>query len=487
MATPSALGHSRHDSGFVAQPPRAEATLVLADLLRERAAIEPIRTAVPQLWNLLEAEIARVSAAAADEKTAATLSSLASGLSRAVPAFINGRRETDPHSLMSQQPMPKRRVKIPVPAEQYPDFNFVGRLLGPRGTTLKSLERDTGCKIMIRGKGSIRKDKEPEVRGKPGWEHVFNEALHVVIEVGDAVDDSAATVALEHAKAAVNVLLVPVPEEKDGLKRTQLRTLAIMNGTYRGGGNPSRSIDGGLIPSLLSSPTHPVNYGIDPPNTPLYLGESMGGSAIGSGVSLSSASARVGPSVSHQLLPTFDTPSHDEQPSMFRSLSQQYNRYNFGFDRKPLRSAPGPQSPSSGGTSPKAEAELRNSQVSSLSAKMKQCNVDEFGSSSVGDDSPESSHSSEDSDPSGHGPGNLKVSSMSPGGRSETLVGAGGFLGNEFYNGAFSNVCSSGAAWDGSIHHRASSGLYSFSPVPSPQVLTSSTTSVTSIERQDNY
>jgi len=39
---------------------------------------------------------------------------------------------------------------------QYVQFNFVGRILGPRGMTAKQLEVDTGCKIMVRGKGSMR-------------------------------------------------------------------------------------------------------------------------------------------------------------------------------------------------------------------------------------------------------------------------------------------------------------------------------------------
>jgi len=35
-------------------------------------------------------------------------------------------------------------------------YNFVGRILGPRGLTVKQLELDTGCKVMVRGKGSMR-------------------------------------------------------------------------------------------------------------------------------------------------------------------------------------------------------------------------------------------------------------------------------------------------------------------------------------------
>ena len=39
-------------------------------------------------------------------------------------------------------------------------FNFVGRILGPRGMTTKQLEQETGCKIMVRGKGSMRDKKK---------------------------------------------------------------------------------------------------------------------------------------------------------------------------------------------------------------------------------------------------------------------------------------------------------------------------------------
>lgn len=154
----------------------------------------------------------------------------------------------------------RKRIRLKVPAERYPEYNFVGRLLGPRGATLKKLERETGCKIMIRGRGSIRKDKEADVRGKPGWEHVFNEHLHVVIEVSDAPDEVYAMRALNRAKEQVELLLVPVPEEKDTLKRQQLRDLAILNGTYR-------SSDSAPPPGASAPPPalyHP-HYAMPPP------------------------------------------------------------------------------------------------------------------------------------------------------------------------------------------------------------------------------
>lgn len=39
-------------------------------------------------------------------------------------------------------------------------FNFVGKLLGPRGNSMKRLQEETGAKMSILGKGSMRdKDK----------------------------------------------------------------------------------------------------------------------------------------------------------------------------------------------------------------------------------------------------------------------------------------------------------------------------------------
>lgn len=46
-------------------------------------------------------------------------------------------------------------------------FNFVGRILGPRGMTAKQLEQETGCKIMVRGKGSMRDKKKVSSQSLP--------------------------------------------------------------------------------------------------------------------------------------------------------------------------------------------------------------------------------------------------------------------------------------------------------------------------------
>lgn len=122
--------------------------------------------------------------------------------------------------------------KLTIPVKEHPEFNFVGRLLGPRGMTAKQLEIETGCKILIRGRGSMRdKNKEEQMRGKAKWEHL-NEDLHVLITVEDS--KNRATIKLKHAAEQVKKLLVPSPENEDELKKRQLMELALLNGTYRG-------------------------------------------------------------------------------------------------------------------------------------------------------------------------------------------------------------------------------------------------------------
>jgi len=132
--------------------------------------------------------------------------------------------------------------KVYVPVKEHPDFNFVGRILGPRGMTAKQLEQETCCRIMVRGKGSMRdKNKEDQNRGKPNWEHL-NDELHVLITVEDT--ENRAKVKLQRATEEVKKLLVPSVgnDGEDELKKRQLMELAIINGTYR-----DSSSRGGLV------------------------------------------------------------------------------------------------------------------------------------------------------------------------------------------------------------------------------------------------
>jgi len=117
----------------------------------------------------------------------------------------------------------KKMRKIRIPYDKYPDYNFIGLIIGPRGNTQKRMERETGCKIAIRGRGSV-KDGKGRRDGKltPGED----EPLHVLI-VGDT------DIAVEKASKMVSDLLVPIEEGKNEHKRQQLRELAEINGTLR--------------------------------------------------------------------------------------------------------------------------------------------------------------------------------------------------------------------------------------------------------------
>jgi len=79
----------------------------------------------------------------------------------------------------------KLSEKIVLPVNENPRFNFVGKIIGPKGSTMKALQSITKTRILILGKGSTR-DREQEeqfaLSDDPKHEH-FKEPLHVVINV----------------------------------------------------------------------------------------------------------------------------------------------------------------------------------------------------------------------------------------------------------------------------------------------------------------
>ncbi|XP_004302513.1 PREDICTED: KH domain-containing protein At3g08620 [Fragaria vesca subsp. vesca] len=125
----------------------------------------------------------------------------------------------------------KRILRLEIPVDTYPNFNFVGRLLGPRGNSLKRVEATTGCRVYIRGKGSIKDpDKEDKLRGRPGYEHL-SEPLHILIEAD--LPASVVDIRLRQAQEIIEELLKPVDESQDYIKRQQLRELALINSNFR--------------------------------------------------------------------------------------------------------------------------------------------------------------------------------------------------------------------------------------------------------------
>jgi len=52
-------------------------------------------------------------------------------------------------------------------------YNFVGRILGPRGLSAKQFEAETGCKLIVRGRGSFRDKRKVRFRFKKKYEKYF--------------------------------------------------------------------------------------------------------------------------------------------------------------------------------------------------------------------------------------------------------------------------------------------------------------------------
>jgi len=131
----------------------------------------------------------------------------------------------------SINPVIKTVLRMDVPADKFPHFNFVGRLLGPRGNSLKRVEATTGCRVYIRGRGSVKDSaKEEKLKDKPGYEHL-NEPLHVLIEA--ELPSNIIDARMKQAFEIIDDLLKPVDESHDFFKKQQLRELAMLNGTLR--------------------------------------------------------------------------------------------------------------------------------------------------------------------------------------------------------------------------------------------------------------
>ena len=106
-----------------------------------------------------------------------------------------------------------RTVKIRVPTELNPGFNYMGLLLGPRGETLKRMESESGARLKIRGRETLRAGQQPK-----GPED--EEPLHVTIT---ASSDQQADIATR----LVNELLFD-DKKAMAIKQAQLEEIALV-------------------------------------------------------------------------------------------------------------------------------------------------------------------------------------------------------------------------------------------------------------------
>ncbi|KAH1063039.1 hypothetical protein J1N35_028026 [Gossypium stocksii] len=258
--------HSPHLSGLrsVAAAAASSAALLdqekyLSELLAERQKLSPFMPVLPNTYRLLNQEILRVTTLLGNASVLGQ-----SGLEQASPLasagiFSNGGADMNGWTSRFQSEMSglvrsssaqnwvgsqgscsglivKRTIRVDIPVDSYPNYNFVGRLLGPRGNSLKRVEANTECRVLIRGRGSIKDPtREEMMRGKPGYEHL-NEPLHILVEAELPVEIVDAR--LMQAREILEDLLKPVDESQDFYKKQQLRELAMLNGTLREEGSP---------------------------------------------------------------------------------------------------------------------------------------------------------------------------------------------------------------------------------------------------------
>ncbi|XP_021740802.1 KH domain-containing protein At5g56140-like isoform X1 [Chenopodium quinoa] len=258
--SPSTTPHSPHIAGLrSASSTLADQEKYLSELLAERQKIGPFLPVLPYCYRLLNQEILRVTTLLGN---ASILDQ--SGLEHARPLpsggiYSNGGADMNGWASPFQSEMSgllhqssaqnwlgshgnssglivKRTIRVDIPVDNYPNqYNFVGRLLGPRGNSLKRVEATTDCRVLIRGRGSIKDPaKEDMMRGKPGYEHL-NEPLHILVEAELPVEIIDAR--LMQAREILEDLLKPVDESQDFFKKQQLRELAMLNGTLREDGS----------------------------------------------------------------------------------------------------------------------------------------------------------------------------------------------------------------------------------------------------------
>ncbi|CAH8311344.1 unnamed protein product [Eruca vesicaria subsp. sativa] len=261
--------------GFRASPnpspcPPSDRERYLAELLQERQKLAPFSHLMPHCCRLLNQEIRRVSSFSEVDRYENGSPFRSPGLPP-----TNGKLDFDGWSMMQAEenfhlqraspfrsPAPvgwagmpglntphivKKCIRLDVPVDKFPSYNFVGRILGPRGNSLKRVELATHCRVFIRGRGSVKDTvKEENLKGKPGYEHL-SEPLHLLIEA--ELPEDIINSQLEHAVHFLESLLKPMDESVDHYKREQLKELAALNGTLREK-SPSPSLSPCLSPSM---------------------------------------------------------------------------------------------------------------------------------------------------------------------------------------------------------------------------------------------
>ncbi|KAF7458065.1 putative transcription or splicing factor-like protein [Cryptosporidium felis] len=114
----------------------------------------------------------------------------------------------------------KKTKKLIIPLDKYPDYNFMGLIIGPRGYNHRRLEAESGTSISIRGKGTTKEGKK--------CDHQTEEELAMPMHIHITAESQ---YKLEKAINMIQPLLDPFHPLHEEYKRDGLQQLAIINGT----------------------------------------------------------------------------------------------------------------------------------------------------------------------------------------------------------------------------------------------------------------
>ena len=96
---------------------------------------------------------------------------------------------------------PKKQKKVYIPYPDNPSINFIGLIIGPSGTTQQKLEKESKCRISVRGVGAQNRSK---IYNREEWD---DDPLYVLV-TADNDDD------LEKGCAMIQAILNQSEEAK---------------------------------------------------------------------------------------------------------------------------------------------------------------------------------------------------------------------------------------------------------------------------------
>ena len=115
----------------------------------------------------------------------------------------------------------KLTQKVFVPVKQYSKFNFTGKILGPKGNSLRRLQEETQCKITIKGRNSMRdKTKEEELRNSddPRHSHLNKDTF---LEISTVATPAECYARVAYALAEIRKYIIP--DKNDEISMEQMR------------------------------------------------------------------------------------------------------------------------------------------------------------------------------------------------------------------------------------------------------------------------